>query len=242
MSDNYFGKTDALDAWFLARRGKFTASEDYKLLGDMKKDTWGSHIEAKAIEMSTEMWEKPELEEAKSLLWGKVYEYPAYEAYVSATKNYSMTYMGSEHPIFLDYELLTGESGGTPDVGNINDSFKMDYGAELKCPKNPAYHFRRLSWKSQWDIKENYILAYTQIQKLIMVTGAFGWDFSSYDDRQISKSRKSKIIEVKPDKKFQDNLHVRMELAIRAKYKLLAETFNDESIKDRGAFLKAVSL
>jgi hypothetical protein len=136
MSNNYFNNNS--DQWHLARWGKFTASECYKLLG---KDGGSSYIEQKAIEMTTEMQEKPELEEVKSLLWGKVYEYPAYEAYVTHTKNYSMTYMGSEHPIFLDYELLTGESGGTPDVGNINDDFKMDYGCEIKCPKQPGKSF-----------------------------------------------------------------------------------------------------
>lgn len=221
---------DKVDQWFLDRWSKFTASEDFKLLvgskgGGMFGEGAMTYIEQKALEATTRMWERPELEEVKSLLHGKIYEYPAYEAYVKETKNYSMTYMGSENPVFLPYEPLKDEAGGTPDCANITDSGAIDFGAEFKCPKNPLYHFRRLKWKDQWDVKDNYIQCYTQIQKLIMISGAPEWHFVSHDERQLIKRHKNKIIPIFPDKKFQDNLEIRLRQAIKEKYRIISETY-----------------
>lgn len=234
-----FESTDKIDQWFTERWGRFTASECYKLMAPGAKTTFATggdtYIETKALEMCTHMVERPEMEEVKSLLWGKMYELPAYQAYVQATKNHSMTYMGSESPIFLVYEPLKEEVGGTPDVGNITNDGKMDYLCEIKCPKNPAFHFRRLSWKSQWDLKENYPLVYAQIQMLLMITDAFGCDFVSFDDRQILKSKKIKIIEVKPDLTFINNLDLRLRKAIQEKYKLISTHFGME-IKNQTEF------
>lgn len=223
--------TDPIDLWFIQRWTKFTASENNKLLtGGSKGEMFGSgamtYIKTKALEMSTVMHERPELEEVKSLLWGKVYEYPAYEWYVNETKNYSMKYLGTETPLFLEYEPLANESGGSPDVINLNNDAKIDAGAEIKCPKVSLYHFDRLIWKDQWDLKENYIQVYSQIQNLLMITGAEFWDFVSFDDRQSLKSKKGKIISVKPDKKFQDNLDIRIRAAIKEKYKIFDRHMN----------------
>jgi hypothetical protein len=224
---------DPLDQWYLARHSKLTASENYKLLTPAKANNYWSdgantYIEQKALEAVSDMWERPELEEVKSLLWGKVYEQPAYESFVRETKNYSMTYLGSENPVFLEYEPLKEESGGTPDVLNILNDGSVDAGAEIKCPRNPVYHFRRLSWKTQWDLREGYPLCYTQIQNLMLITGASVWFFMSFDDRQKIKSKKSKIIEVLPDKKFQDNLDIRLRQAVKEKYKMISERFEED--------------
>jgi hypothetical protein len=232
---------DKVDQWLLERWGKFTASECYKLLvGGRKGEMFGegamTYIEQKALEMTTSMWERPELEETKSILHGRAYEYPAYEAYIRETRNYSMTYMGSETPIFLPYDTLKDEAGGTPDCANISESGTIDFGAEFKCPKNPAYHFRRLKWKDQWDIKDNYTLCYTQIQMLLMITNAQERHFVSYDDRQKNKQFKAKIIPVKPDKKFQDNLDIRLRQAIKEKYKIISETYGTP-VQDRADFI-----
>lgn len=228
---------DPVDRWHLQRHGKYTASESYKLLTPAKPNSlWSpgayTYIEEKAIQSVSDLWERPELEEVSSLLYGRVHELPAYEAYVNATRNYSMTYMGTESPLFLEYELLMGESGGTPDVANILKDGSIDVGAEIKSPKNPVYHFRRLKWRTQFDLKEGYPLCYTQCQMLLMITKAQEWHFVSFDDRQRMKSKKVKIIEVKNDTKFQDNLHVKLEMAIKEKYKLISEHYEVE-VKNR---------
>jgi hypothetical protein len=60
------------------------------------------------------------------------------------------------------------------------------------------------------------------MQNLMLITGAMGCDFISYDERQLSHSKKIKIIEVKPDRKFIDNLELRINLAVKEKYRILS--------------------
>ena len=84
-------------------------------------------------------------------------------------------------------------------------------------------HFRRIQWKDQWDIKEKYIQAYCQIQHLLKISNAPVCDFVSFDERMKKQELKIKIIPVYPDKKFQDNLHLRIVKAIEEKYKIIKD-------------------
>jgi hypothetical protein len=222
--------SEALDQWHLARWSKFTASENYKLLVSNGSSMFGAgamtYIKTKAMEMSTRMWERPELEEVKSLLHGKMYEYPAYKALVQATGLTSLRYLGTENPLFLEYEPLKKESGGSPDVISLTKSAAVEIVAEIKCPKNPMYHFERLKWKTQWDVKEGYLSCYSQIQNLMMIANAGLGYFVSFDERQINPAKKIKIIEVLPEKKFQDNLDIRLRMAVKEKYRIYDEHMN----------------
>jgi hypothetical protein len=222
---------DSVDQWYQERWSRFTASENYKLLISGKKgEVFGeaatTYIKQKAFEMVSVMWERPELEEVKSLLHGRVHEEPAFQRYIRTTKNYDMQYCGSDKPIFLEYEPLKRDCGGSPDAVHIsegNDTFKVDFGAEIKCPKNPINHFDRLKWKNQWDIQQYYPQAYVQIQNLMLITGAPSWDFVSYDERMKDKNLQIKIITVYTDKRTQDNLHFRLLRAIEERKKILQE-------------------
>jgi len=219
-----------IDQWHLQRWTKFTSSEKYKLLlpgtaGAMFGVGAWTYIKTKALEMCTMMHERPELDEVKSLLWGKVHELPAFEWYIHETKNYNMTYLGTETPLFITDDLMPTESGGSPD-GLLLGSTKIDAGWEVKCPKVSMYHFDRLLWKDQWDLKENYISCYTQIQDLLRITEADVWHFMSFDDRMANPKKKGKIIEVYPDKKMQDNLEIRTRMAVKEKYKIFDQYMN----------------
>ena len=249
----YFDNDSKTEEWLIKRRGKCTASENWKLLPTVKQNKdalWSTtaltYIESRALEVSTKYYDKPELNEVEALRHGKANEYPAAERYMQETKNYSMTYLGDDNPTFLPCPSLIEESGGSPDIVNIVDNgigdglVKIDYGCEIKNPVNPAYHFRRLRWSSQWDIKENYISCYTQIQDLIRITGAYGWDFISFDERQLAKSKQIKIIEVKPDRKFIDNLELRIHLAVKEKYKILSAHMGVE-LKCKEDYLKFIN-
>lgn len=221
---------DIIEGWLLKRRGRFTASNSFKLLttgtkGEMFGTGAWTYIREKAVEMTTRLWERPEIEEVESILHGRVHEYPAYESYVKATGHTSLMYLGDENPIFVPHPVLVDEFGGTPDSADITDAGKIEMGAEFKCPKNPGVHFDRLKWKDQWDLKEKYMLCYSQIQSLMMCSGARVWHFVSYDERQILKAAKIKIIEVKPDKSFQNTLEIRIKQAIREKYRLISEQY-----------------
>lgn len=246
---SYFNDSDKIDEWLQKRRSRFTSSENWKLLRNSKQsqqETWSAtsntYIETKIIELTTKMYERPQLDEVEALRHGKAGEFPSYERYVKETKNYSMTYMGDENPLFFPCKRIPEESGGTPDVGNIvNDAteFKIDYGCELKNPVNPAFHFRRLAWKTQWDVKEGYPSCYCQIQDLIRLTGAFGWDFVSHDERQLAKSKQIVIIEIKPDQKFIDNLEIRIDMAVKEKYKQLSKYMGIE-LKNRSEYINFI--
>lgn len=251
MSNYFEGDSQKIEAWLLKRRAKFSASENHKLLPNGKQDVgelWSktakTYIETKVIELSTKMYEKPEIEEVEALRHGKANEFPSFERYIKETKNYKMTYLGDENPTFIPCTKLINEAGGTPDVANIIDAetgtVKIDYGCELKNPYNPAYHFRRLHWKTQWDIKQGYPSCYCQIQDLIRITGAFGWDFVSHDERQWSKKHQILIIEVKPDINFINNLEIRIALAIEEKYKVLSKHLGVQ-IKNGNEYIQYVS-
>jgi hypothetical protein len=78
------------------------------------------------------------------------------------------------------------------------------------------------------------------MQNLILITGAMGCDFVSYDERQLSHAKKIKIIEVKPDRKFIDNLELRIRLAVKEKYKILSAHMGAE-LKNKEDFLKFIN-
>jgi len=218
-----------LDQWHLQRWTKFTASENWKLLIGNGSNMFGqgamTYIKEKALQMSTHMVERPEMDEVKSLLWGKMYEYPAHKAVVSAT-GYNLFYLGEDNPLFLEYEPLKKDSGGSPDSLLLKSDATVDIVGEYKCPKSSMMHFDRLKWKTQWDLKEGYASCYCQLQNLMMITGAGMGLFVSFDDRQIRPEKKHKIIEVLPDNKFQDNLHIRLVMAVKEKYKQYDEHMN----------------
>jgi hypothetical protein len=235
-----------VDEWHKKRWTRFSASEMYKLLvSGAGQNMFGTgawtYIKQKAIEMTTKMWERPEIEETKSILHGRAHEYPAYLEYIKQTGNAGMVYLGDENPMFYPYKPLAEESGGTPDCADITDSGLIVMGAEIKNPKNPIYHFDRLKWKNQFDVKEKYVECYTQCQFLMMCTGAKQWDFVSFDDRQIVRAKKIKIIEIKPDKNFQNNMEVRLRQAIKEKYRIISEHYGIE-VANRTEFIQKFNL
>lgn len=215
-------KMDPKGRWYLDRHAMFTASQNYRLIeagpgGKGLSKTALTYIEEKAIESMTELWEAPKIEFVESLLHGRVYEEPAFRHYVKKTGNKIMEYHGTENPIYLPYNKF---SGGSPD-GVARNEGKIFWGLEIKCPAISKNHFRNLKFKDQWDLKQKLIQDYTQCQMLIMASGANGWHWMSYDERFKDPALKGKIIEVLPDKKFIDNLHLKIVLAEKERKKIV---------------------
>lgn len=235
-----------VDLWHMKRWSRFTASEDYKLLvpgkdGAMFGSGATTYIEQKALEMTTTMRSRPELDQVEALLHGKAEEYEAHAEYAHRTKNHDMIYFGEDDPIFYPYKPLAEECGGTPDSACVTLSGSITMGAEFKCPVNPINHFRRLKWSTQWDVKEKYIQAYTQCQKLMMCTGATQWDFVSFDGRQIVREKRIKIIPIYPDRNFQNNLEIRLRCAIKEKYRIISEHYGI-TVANRTDFMQKFQL
>lgn len=219
------------DKWALERWGKFTGSENHKLLSKGTGEMFGAgartYIKQKALEMTINMYERPEMEENKTLLWGALHEQEAFEWYRHFTRN-ELIYCGTLNPLFLTYDEMPTEVGVSPDSVNPEcvNTYKVDFGAELKCPRNPSIHFDRLLWKDEEDLKNNNPEYYCQIQNTFLITGAQQWHFVSYDGRQKDKKKRIKVIEVMPNKKYLDNLQIRLEAAVKEKYKILQQYQN----------------
>lgn len=215
-------ETDAKGKWFLDRYGKFTASMIYKIVPNggtslFVPGGW-TYIQERAVETMTFLYEAPELEFVEALIHGKAYEEAAYFEYLRVSKNYSMRHFGGENPLYLEYNSY---SGGSPD-GLMGEGTEINWLLELKCPKNPKNHFLYSKMSSQWDLKEKRPEYYTQIQFLLMITKAQGAHFASYDERYRDESKRLKIIDVMPDKKFADNLDVKLQMAQKEKLKIIA--------------------
>jgi hypothetical protein len=215
-------ESDPIDAWFMQRHSRFTASMAYKLLIPSKDGSLFSagamtYIREKAVETLTVLQERPQLEFVESLIHGKAQEYNAFMAYVNATGNHDMRYFGTENPLYLS---INEYSGGSPD-GLMGEETRIDLGLELKSPYNSANHFKYLQFKSQWDLKEQRIEYYTQIQMLMMAMNTDTFHFGSFDDRFKKKEHQLKILEVKKDQKFQDNLEMKLHLAQKEKLKII---------------------
>lgn len=220
------GDIEPKDEWVRARWGKFTASEIWKILGKgVGADLFGAgaktYIRKKAIEKLTTFWENPKIEFAKPILWGKRYEEPAFRHYVKMTGLTDMRYLGTDNPVFFEY----GENaGGSPDgvmgVGGI-----IKCGLELKCPADSGVHWDYLGMATQWDLKEYCIEYYTQMQFLMMMLNADLWHFASFDERYKDSRFQMKIIEIQPDIQFQQNLGLRLKVAIKDRDNLIKMKF-----------------
>lgn len=217
---------DKVDEWHMQRRGKFTASEVYKLLTPSADGMFSAggltYIREKAVEEMTHYYERPKLEYVEPLIHGKQQEANAYNEYLSVTKNYSMVHFGDNAPLFLDYNDY---SGGSPD-GIMGEGEIVYWGLEIKSPFDPNNHAKYLKYKDQWDLKAGKKEYYAQIQFLLMITKAEGWHFCSFDERWKNSINRLKVIEIKHDKKFQDNLQMKLMAANEEKKRIINQYNN----------------
>lgn len=214
--------TDPKGKWFLERYGKFTASMIHKLVPNGATNMFSAggwtYIQDRAIETMTFLYEAPELEFVESLIHGKAYEENAFFEYLRVSKNHSMRHFGGENPLFLEYNEY---SGGSPD-GLMGQGVDINWLLEIKCPKSSKNHFKYMNFKTQWDLKEVRPEYYAQIQFLLMITKAQGAHFSSYDERFRDETKRLKILDILPDKKFADALDVKLQMAQKEKLKIIA--------------------
>lgn len=216
-NDSRFGflvSEDVKDKWHRARHGKFTASKLSCLLSPGKNTMFGTgaktYIKQKAKEKMTILWERPDMELVKSIRHGKLYESIAVPAYHEHTRNYSMRYFGSEDPVFLDYN---DDSGGSPD-GLMGEDETIYCGLEIKAPFDSNVHMDYLEMTNQYDLEAYNFEYYSQIQFLLMITGAPVWHFCSFDERFLNKKLWTKVIEVFPDKKLHEKISIYLKQAV----------------------------
>lgn len=153
----------------LARVGKFTGSEVWKLMGAKGLGKTGeTYIYEKVAEFLTGVPVKPEFQ-AASTQWGIDHESEAKDYFKAAT---GLTIINSE-------TLENSQIAGTPD-GIIKGN---KIGFEIKCPFNSGNHLKNLLMSKELDLLDLHPEYYWQIVSYMWLTGFTKWKFCSYDPR-----------------------------------------------------------
>ncbi len=227
--------------WYLARKGKITASECYVLLNNSKGamteeelKVWKeqnpkSRITTKEVPFSsgtyTYLDEKiaemymPEnsfieyMEECK--FETKAMQWGTF--WEEGARNRYQEALGYEvlDAPFIQLKGYENFAGGSPDgiIRNANGII------EIKCPYNPAVHMRHFLFTKPEDLKEDNLQYYVQTQyNMVCVSQEFGkridfCDFISYDPRT-SKSKQLKVLRIPADEEMQSLLLDRTDLAV----------------------------
>lgn len=220
--------------WFLARKGKLTASEIYLLLNNHKEQmteeelaAWKeanpkSRITTKEVPFSDGtftylnrkiaefyMSDNAFLEDSDmKQVNNKAVQYGSYWE-DSARKCYELA-MGYEvyEVGFIPLKGYESFAGGSPD-GMIREENGI---IEIKCAWTPETHQDYLLFEKPEDLKGYNLQYYVQMQMNMMVTETVFCDFVAYDPRTIEQNR-LKVLRIPKDEELCENLLQRIVLA-----------------------------
>jgi len=197
----------------IERKGKFTASENFKLLVGGKKgeyfgDTAKTYIKEKACEHLT--GQSKTHFDTVATSWGIMHEYQAIQEY-QRRQFVEVENFGGENPKFFTCPDLEEFAGGSPDF-LVHGLTKIL--GEVKCPYNSNIHLDNLLINSQSEFKDERKEYYSQIQFNIFCTGSDIGHFVSYDPRFLDRKKHIKIIEIKKDEEHINLLLERLKVAI----------------------------
>ena len=227
--------------WYLARKGKLTASEIYILLANHKEDMTEAEIEQFKKEnpkSRVRTKEVPFSQGTFTYLDGKIAEMfmpeNAFLEYVEdnaphsramdwgtlmedSARNRYQEETGNEvlDAPFIPLKGYANFAGGSPD-GIIRTGGII----EVKCPFSPAVHIKHFLYETADELREDNLQYYAQCQyNMICVERETGTeipfcDFISYDPR-ISKSKQLKVLRIPKDEEIQKRLLERTELAVQ---------------------------
>lgn len=217
--------TAASDKWLLERRGKFTASEIYKLMvGSKSGAAFGAgattYIEETACNAYTKFSESKPI--SYDMRVGKMKEPMAYAYFEKLVGFDGLRYCGEDSPYFKHY---CPDSGGSPDcLAPINED-NISFGIEFKCP-DQLTHMRYLrKVKDQFDLRSESEAYYAQCQFLMMIFKCDLWLWCSFHE-MFPPNDRMLMIEIKPDKNYQTSLDIRLKMAVKLKYELIEELKN----------------
>jgi hypothetical protein len=193
--------------WFEERRGKFTASEFFKLMtsGRAKDQLFGAtaldYIDEKVeIITSGDMNDFGSFAGNKATEWGEYWEPVAREKFTEKT-GIVVTEVG-----FIQIEERLG---GSPD-GITEDAI-----IEIKCPFASKNHTSNLFIEDQWGLKSEHKEYYIQMQVNMMAAKKEKGYFISYDSRKLQPSLSLKIIEVAIDEQMVSEIKMRYAEAMK---------------------------
>lgn len=227
--------------WYLARKGKITASECYVLLNNSKiamTDEELAEWKERNPKSRITTKEVPFNAATYTYLDGKIAEmYMPENSFIEymeeckfetkamqwgtffeevARKRYAelMNYEVLDAP-FIPLRQFPNFAGGSPD-GILRGENGI---VEFKCPFNPAVHLKHYLYEKADDLVEDNLQYYIQCQyNMICVGEELGkqidfCDFVSFDPR-ISKSKQIKVLRIPASKDVQKQLIERTKLAV----------------------------
>lgn len=203
------------DGWNLARVGRFTASEMYKLMTSpkSKEDKAAGKLSEGAmtyvqIKVAEVLTGQPKSESyAYPLVYGKDMEPQAIEYFVKKT---GFTYEPANFVPFGDH------AGGSPD-GYINETD----GLEIKCPFQSENMVDYLMLTDQYDLKRNHPNYYWQVMSNLFFTQKEKWHFVAYDPRMENEKHRMVHLVIKPESADFDAIALKIEAAVKEKLQLL---------------------
>lgn len=165
-------------------RGKFTASEIHKLMGEKGGITTATAqtyiLEKVAEELSDPEW-IDDTYKGKAIEWGLMLEPEALE-YYSLAFNVPVEKPQSQNAEWSD------EVGCSPD-GLVYPKDNKVYGLECKCPYYTANHVKHMLLKTEQDLKKLTKDYYWQILMNMLIFGLDYYELISYDPRFIGANR-----------------------------------------------------
>jgi putative phage-type endonuclease len=166
-----FGEiTQRTPEWYEQRRGKFTASNIYKLMGQKGLGKTGqSYIEEKVAESLGATIPQAS---TYAMQRGIELEPEAIDAYCN---KYDATVILQPFRI----PKWCNQAGCSPD-GIVKFKFRPLRGLEIKCPYNPVTHVENLFIDTQDKFKAERPEYYWQVQMCMAVTNRKYWDWVSY--------------------------------------------------------------
>lgn len=200
--------------WYLARKGRITASEvaDILVKGRGKDEVFGktalTYLNGKVAErfMEPDMfvyYQEEVKKSAPAMRWGTEYEDTAREQYELASGRNVM-----DCP-FTELRGYEGYVGGSPD-GRCST---LDRIIEIKCPYNPTVQIEHCKWTKPEDLLAGNAQYYAQVQLNMKITGTRLCDFISYSPLYRG-GLDLHILEVPYDEEYMANLMQRIDLAV----------------------------
>jgi hypothetical protein len=214
--------------WLKEKWGCFSASEMFKLLSDGKGEMFGvgakTYIEEVAIEAYT-MFNQDENVSTWSMEKGKMKEFESHQyhknTYLMGLPN--IIYCGGGNPVFKKYNEY---SGCSPDSIINRPNGEIMFGAEYKN-NGSKQHFRDLRLiDTSKDLLTQHKDDYTQVQFSMMCYGVDLWHWCSYNE-YFPENDKMLLIECEQDKQFQDNLDIRLSMAIKIRNRIIEQRMNN---------------
>lgn len=217
---------EAISKWRRSKWGHFSASEIHHILVSGPRDKVTgvapmlgkgaiSYVKKIARQAFTEFNEDDDGAESFAMKRGKMQEPVAAGHYQRLIGLDNMAYYGGGNPQFFHY---CPDSGVSPDLVVWKDEEKRiaSFGAEFKSPQGDTHMDYLFNIKDAQDLKKECPEYYAQCQFAMMTFKSDLWHWCSFNEYFPGKD-KMLIIEIPTDKSFQDDLEIRLSMAIKNK-------------------------